>query len=72
VAFEHGLLLDDRRRYFEPRMVPVGEVEIFAIVRDITDVQHSERARKQAERALQTQLALSVRSDRHAGWQRQD
>ena len=64
VAFEYGLILEDRRRYFEARMVPAGEAEIFAIVRDITDAKHSERARKQAEHALQTQRALSVRSDR--------
>ncbi|MDA0336981.1 MAG: HAMP domain-containing protein [bacterium] len=34
VSFEYGLMLEGRRRYFEARMIPENEFEIFAIVRD--------------------------------------
>jgi C4-dicarboxylate-specific signal transduction histidine kinase len=51
-------------RFYEARVVPVGEAEVLAMVRNITEQKEAERARADAERRLEGQRTLSLRSDR--------
>jgi PAS domain S-box-containing protein len=50
VKFSYSLKIDDNIEFFEARVVPAGENNVLAIVRDITDLKQSEEAlNKQTE-----------------------
>jgi HD-GYP domain-containing protein (c-di-GMP phosphodiesterase class II) len=62
VAFEYSLVIAAEERYFEARVVPCGEDDVLAVVRDVTDLHRSRVGLEAGARRLRATLKETVRA----------